>query len=65
MVVQQFIKLCHSLQVSNLSLFLVTNGMASRNKDSIKLFMTYSCSGLIYMKGMEIKQNILNLQDLK
>ena len=27
MVVQQFIKLCHSLQVSNLGRFLVTNSM--------------------------------------
>ena len=50
MVVQQFIKLCNSLQVSNLGRFLVTDSMAEKIKIPLKISMAYSCSGLIYLR---------------
>ena len=67
MVVQQFINLCHSLQVSNSGRVLFTDNMAEINKYSFKTYSDIynSCSRLKYMKGMEIKQNIQNFQDLK
>ena len=63
MVAQLVIKLCHTLHGANLGLFLVTHRLAYKNEELFKLFMTYSCSGSIYMKEMKIKQNYVEFQN--
>ena len=60
MVVRQFIKLFHSLQDGILSQIV----WHKKIKCPLKLSMTYSFSGKMHIKGMEIKQNILNFQDV-
>ena len=66
MVVQLVIQLCRTLQGATKDCFwshIVAHSLAYQIKSSLKLVMTYTCSGSIYMKEMKIKQNSVDFQN--